>query len=254
MATVFCVSLIGQYITQGQAPGQTIPTGGHPPQDGGYFPPASSGSHPLPVSINPNCLGLGPNGGTTSVFNTTGANFIAVTVSYYAPGGSVTVTDNKGNGAPFCRTPVASASQDAVVLCFWQNPTVGAGHTFTVSGTSSFSGACVEPFSNMATTATFDTEALGSAPASANCTTGTVTPSAGNKVLISGFSSDGATGPYSIGSGFTADAAVVYASGVHFGLAAAHLIQTPNGAPVNPTWTGASGANTACNLVAFKGQ
>jgi hypothetical protein len=208
----------------------------------------------LPVSINPSCFPLGPNGGTTGNVNTSGADFIAVSVSYVGPPAPA-ITDNKGNGVPACLTPHSYAGAAFSEICYWTNPTVGVGHAFTVTGASSFSGICIEPWANMKTAGVFDAGTdSGSGNTVNTCSTGSVSPSAGNKVVLTAVTVGNAATPYTVDSSFSVDGQYSFSGGVNLGQGVASLIQTPNGSAVNPTWTVSAAGFTACSIAAFKGQ
>src|SRR3990167_3766383 len=87
--------------------------------------------------------GAGAGGGTftTGTYDTTGANFIACGVSATTAAWP-TITDFYGNTPTITLTKRASGAASTQIIYFI-NPTVGASHTFTATGTSSASIACL---------------------------------------------------------------------------------------------------------------
>lgn len=207
-----------------------------------------------PATVNPFCQVLGVNGGTTSPISTIGANFIAVAVVWSASI-SITLTENGGNGAPnstltkYTRPVIAGA----VEWFYWENPTVQASHTFTVTGAGQASGICVIPISGMLTSSTFDTGTdSGSTTGTTTCSPGNITPSSGRKVILTAINGGATATTFAIDSSFVTAGQFAGVGGVNYGGAAASLIQT-TGATVNPTWTVDAGLS-GCAIAAFKGQ
>lgn len=170
---------------------------------------------------------------TTAAINTTGANLIVVTAVFYAPGGSLTLTDSKGNTwTALTRRDSGSGVGSTLYYCF--NPTVGSGHTFTgtnnypLLGVLSFSGADTSPF---------DVEA-GTTGSGSTIQPGSVTPSTANNIIVSGVGAGMTSGAISIDGSFTEPNAE--AVGAAFQVSCAYLIQTSATAQ-NPTWTIPSG-------------
>jgi hypothetical protein len=84
-----------------------------------------------------------PNTVTTAGVNTTGANLIVVMAGYDAGFSGTSsaipvVTDNMGNGSYTGLPRQNSALGNAGNLFYFANPTVGSGHTFTLTGTIPF--------------------------------------------------------------------------------------------------------------------
>lgn len=190
----------------------------------------------MTIALVAHTFGISSNGGTsatTSAINTTGANFIAVSLS-----DAGTATDNMGNTYTYLTTHTGSAPSFRLAYC--ENPTVGSGHTFTTTG--SFPCICVAVFSGVAT-GSFDQQ-TGSATGSP----GAITPSFNNELLVTGCGLNSATAA-TINGGFTITDNAPYTPGQNYGGALAYLIQT-TATVANPTWATGAVANSA--MASFK--
>src|SRR5689334_8104381 len=173
---------------------------------------------------------VGLAGGTTPPIDTTGADLIILGISAYKPNydsgfGSITIGDNKGNSfARAAHDPDPSNLETDVR--FVQAPTVGAGHTFTVSSAIvgfypvfevlAFSGSDADPVdqANWAETDGVTTIQPGS-----------VTPStSGQLLVVVGATLASATVP-TVDSGFTVSDGAPYDGGNTVCGVAAYLFQ-----------------------------
>jgi hypothetical protein len=183
-----------------------------------------------------------PSGVTSSAIDTTGADLIVVATGYYNFGVGLTISDSNSN----TWTPATVITSSPVNLQLWYcvNPTVGAGHTFTLSGSSVYTGITVAAFSGPAAPSPLDQQG-GAAAASP----GPITPTAANELVISyaGTAGGAADG---VDSGFTITDDIALVSMMSFGISAAYLIQTSATAE-NPTWTDSSGGVGASGIASF---
>lgn len=195
----------------------------------------------------------GPTGGTSGAINTTGATLLVAFVS--GNGTEVNtvaaVSDSKGN--TWTARPASSSSNTPAGKLFYvANPTVGTGHTFTLSGANIYASVEVAAFSGVTTTSPFDGVENGiSGGSTSPRQTGSITPSADNELVISaaGFEYNGAV---SVDSGMTITHQTAFASGDHFGSAIAYKVQTAATA-INPSWSGWAGSvGNALTAVSFK--
>lgn len=182
----------------------------------------------------------GSNGGTTTGIDTTGANLIVIGVScYFGTAGSAAVSDNKGN-----TYTALSIWQNNVVawarLYYCSAPSVGSGHTFTLSGSGIAGTMCVAAFSGLSSSTQFDQQ-TGSAPGFTGVTTVTnpsLTATNANSLFVTVLSaSDGATGTFSIDQSFTITDQQPHTTNIE-GCALAYKIATTQ----NPTWTSSTTA------------
>ncbi len=182
----------------------------------------------------------GNNGGTSGAIVTTGANLIEVTIAQNSPAAPVTLSDSKTNVWTLVasRTDGAPASKLYIYICF--NPVVGSGHTFTISGATSYSSMTISAWSGVDTSYGVDQISAGGATTSSPVSPGSITPTPNSgSLIISGASVSGdLTGGrvFSVGSGFTISDQVSFTSGLYFGNATGYLIQGA-AAAVNPSWS-----------------
>lgn len=186
---------------------------------------------------------------TTGAIDTTGANLIILTVSI-SPSSAFTISDNKTN--TWTALTASSSSTVKCQLYYAENATVGSGHTFTCdSGSGAFPQIAVAAFSGAATSSVFDQQ-NGATAASAPISTGSVTPSADNELLITGLSWAGGGVVMAINSSFTITGQAPE-SGAAWGCALAYLLQGA-AAATNPSWSASSGSpsNLATRIGTFK--
>lgn len=175
---------------------------------------------------------------TFGAVDTTGANLLVINAIYAS---APAVADNKGNtwNALTAQTSGGVSSQ----LFYAQNPTVGAGHTFTV--TANFPSAELLAFSGMQS-APFDQQ--NGATGGPNVTTGSITPTADNAVVVTGAMGINNSTP-TVDSSLTVTDGVAYVSGTNYGSAMAYGIEGVAQA-INPTWTAAGGDNIYAAVIA----
>lgn len=183
---------------------------------------------------------------TTSAIDTSGANFIVVSVVHvFDTGGPL--NDNKSNTWT-ALTDQGAGGFGSMQLFYCASPTVGSGHTFSWSsgflpaiGVAAFSGVNTTPFDVENGTHAFGT----------TLQPGTITPNQNNSLVFTGYTARGGSG-YSIDGGFTIIGTPIDGNDVSTsGSAIAYLIQT-TAAAANPTWTIASGNEQGAAIAAFK--
>ena len=189
----------------------------------------------------------GANTFTTSAIDTTGANLLVIFVSRYSVT-SATLSDSKGNSW----TKLSNASGTNIVGSFFYctNPTVGSGHTFTLTGTSIYAVIAVQAWSGANTVAPFDAENIGTPGTGTSIATGSVSPSVNDELVVAGLTTN-STDTFGINSSFTISGQEPFTLNVNFGGAMAYLVQTTKGA-VNPTWSWTNSANAAAAIACFK--
>lgn len=193
---------------------------------------------------------VGPD--TTPSINTTGATIVAGFVPWLATSiGTIKVTDNKSNGNAILLTKYTNAGNPAGVLFYWLLPTVGTGHTFTVTALSGsgnlFDTICVSPISGAVGTFDSGSDEGNSANSGTTCQQSASLTVASGDIIIAGVGSR-ATGTQAINSSFTIDAQTATISGGGFAGAVGHLIST--GSAVQPTWSGLL-SGMVCGVGAF---
>lgn len=186
----------------------------------------------------------GTSGGTSGSLDTTGATLLIVVA---ASGGAVTVSDSKSNSWTGL-TVRGSAPQTRIFYA--ANPTVGAGHIFTISG--SLSAGSVLAFSGVVQATPFEVE-NGASTSAITIQPGSVTPAESGALIVTslGAQSGFVNSALAIDSGFTRTDYQVFISGNSYGTAAAYLVQGA-AAAVNPIWTGAASNTVASAIAVFK--
>lgn len=187
------------------------------------------------------------NSATTAGINTTGANLIVLMISNFSVSG-MTISDSKTNSWTALTLAAGSATNVQFYYCY--SPTVGSGHTFTVSGTGIFPAIAVQAWSGMQTSSGFDTENTNTDIAATTIATGSVTPSASTNVLVIGVGTASATGALAVDSGFTISDEIDSAgNGDPLGMG--YKNGSLSGSE-NPTWTLNATANVAAVIASFK--
>lgn len=183
---------------------------------------------------------------TTSGIDTTGATIIVINAVTLGGG---TPTDSKSNTWTALTAQTAPVSTNRSQLFYAVNPTVGTAHTFSLTAT--VPALSVLAFSGVVTSLPFDVQNGAAADTVTTLSTGSVTPSEDNEVVVSGLSIGGSlASDYVIDNGFTATTYIPVVGGQHFGSGIAYKIQT-TAAAVNPAWSGTS-ASFACTIASFK--
>lgn len=197
----------------------------------------------------------GGTGATSSAIDTTGASLIVIPQTKLISGAPLApIGDNKGN----LYTPLTQRNASSVggTIFYCVNPVVGSGHTFTTGNgsASAFSSAIISAWGSGGV---FDQQngAVNTGAVSAR-TTGSVTPSENNELIIAMKTAAGAEtagAGVTIDAGFTLLTGVAFSSGQHFGVSAAYLIQTTAGA-VNPNfaWAAGDAHEVAAAIATFK--
>lgn len=206
-----------------------------------------------PTLIVSTIKGTNSSSVTTDAIDTTGANFIAIVLSS-GGGSSATISDSKSNTWTNLTLYVDVFRSISMSYCY--APTVGSGHTFTGSLAGKNSIA-VAAFNNVATSP-FDVENgnVGTTfGTNTPLSTGSVTPSQANSLLIAGLMGDsGLSADMSIDSSFTIANSLKGSdiSGGGYSCALAYKVLTSSSA-TNPSWTfSANPAVAAANIAAFK--
>jgi len=193
----------------------------------------------------------GTDSSATATIDSTGANLLVVTVSRFDSGVAQSFTDSRGNTWTALNERLISSSvRERVYYCL--NPSVGASHTFTVSGVNAGSGTSIFPaiaVSAFAGVGGFGSETGGTQTSSATGQPGSITPIQDGALLVTGESFNVA-GTQSINSGYKIGAQKNFASGTSLGVAQAYLIQT-TAAAVNPTWSGSTSPRAMTHAVFY---
>lgn len=179
-------------------------------------------------------------GGTSAPVDTTGANLLVVSAAWFTA--DTPPTDSFSN--VWTEAIAESAGGFGLGIYYALNPTVGANHTFSLSG--QFASGSMQAFSGVLAVGTSVGNATGSG---SSAQPGSLTPASNGTLLVAAISENAAPTDLSVvvNSSFTLTTQQPFTSGQFFGSAAAYLVQG-TAAAVNPTfsWTGsASQVNAA---------
>jgi hypothetical protein len=180
---------------------------------------------------------------TTSGVNTTGATLIVLAVASYSNATIPNPTDSKSN--TWTHLTSISVSTDVVIrMHYCLNPTVGSGHTFSVSTTSCFPSICMQAFSGVR-----DFEQETGHGTSSTVTTlqpGPLTPGENNCLVLSAVANSGSS---ISASGYTV-ASRNYGPGTNFGSALGYKIET-TAAAADAAWTWTTATKAAAANAVF---
>ncbi len=183
--------------------------------------------------------------GTSTAIDTTGATIIFIHV---AGMDNYTLSDSKGN----TYLGLSPQGTNAVSrLWFKPSPTVGSGHTFTITNTGSFTAAVVDvaAFSGVVATSPLDQSAgeSGGVAASGCGSSIFITPSAPNELFVWGYEKENDVGPYTVNYGTIIDQNG-FVGGNNFGGGLAWFVSS---ALANPFWGSPTAGRNGCTLAAF---
>lgn len=189
--------------------------------------------------------------GATSSLNTTGATLLVAVVGSYTGGSEAIVTDSKGNTWTKLTSQNASGGNSRSCIYYAENPTVGTGHTFTANATGAYPAIAVSAFSGAKVSSVFDQQngTAGSSP-STTISTGSVTPSQNDELIIAGLCND-VTSTFSINQSMTITNSLNWVGTVNMGVASAYKVQTTATA-INATWTATGAGVMAATIATFK--
>lgn len=181
----------------------------------------------------------GTDGGTSSSIDTSGASLLVMAVAYWI---EPTVSDSKSN-TWVAVTGTQYGFNPKVRFYYVKNPTVGSGHTFTLTGTASESVLGLAAFSGTDTSANVDQQNGSSASQP-----GSLTPTADNEVVVAMIGSYQSS--HTVDSGFT-EICDLNGAGAIYSLCLAYKVQT-TAAAEDPTWSTSNG-NTIASFKASSG-
>lgn len=184
---------------------------------------------------------------TSPPVDTTGSNFISVSSSNYNLN-AVSLSDNLANVWTLDITQASSQQTTNIWSC--HNPTVGAGHTFTLTGvgTPSYCTISVVWASGISNIAVQSTNSVGSVAPSIQ--PGSVTPAENGDLIITSNCSWSSTSG-SIDSGFSSNYVPFNTSNSNLAGGMGWLIQ-PTAAAINPTWTFSGSVPCAAAIAVYK--
>jgi hypothetical protein len=190
-------------------------------------------------------------GGTfsTTGFDTTGATAIYAMVASYAGATAPTLTDSKGNTWQ-ARTEYSGGSTVRIRLydCL-SSPTVGSGHTITLTGAGAFGAAALLAYSGSGAIS-FVAENGATNGVASTASSGSVDPAGNNRLMLTGLCvGDSHTISVSGGSLSTLHTHN-FSGGNNMGFGVGHEIQTA-GASRTATWSFTNPNWGAANIAAY---
>lgn len=187
---------------------------------------------------------------TSSNIDTTGASLIAIWIVCYAGAPLPTIVDNKGNSLITIGGQPTSTTRTQ--LWYIENPTVGTGHNFTVSGASQDLTVFFAAFSGSDTSSPLDqhNESANSGSVTSD-QPGSITTTQNGELLITGCGIAPGTGTLVVPSGYTQIDHEAGVGGQTFECAWAYKIQSTAGAE-NPIWSWTSGSYDGLAIASFK--
>ncbi len=195
----------------------------------------------------------GPGNLTTGTLDTTGATLLVIYLGYYTLGSAPSISDSKSNtwtALTLSDTTVSGAGK----LYYAQNPTVGTGHTFSVS-TSVANVIIAAAFSGTLTSSVFDSEGPGYVGNSADAQSfpGPMTTGADEELVVTGLSWEldgGSPTVPVINESYSITDYIPFVNTVNFGGTFAWRTFGSAGTVTDPTWNygnspGMSGRNVS---------
>jgi hypothetical protein len=187
------------------------------------------------------------NGSTTPTRDSTGADLCVYGTADYAAFGAGTITDNKNTITSHLtvRTSTIMRSRQA----YTKSPTVGSGHTASCNG--AYGTIAFAAFSGAHLTAPLDQQNGGTTTGATSLSTGSITPSEDNCLIIAHLALDVFTGTITVDSGFTILDQIAYSPGFYFAGAFAYKIQT-SAAAVAATFSWSGSVDAAASITSYK--
>lgn len=197
----------------------------------------------MAFSLVSNVTSAAANTHTSSAIDTTGANLIIVIIADDAGGG--TLSDSKSNTYTLDKQSADTGPRVRTYRCL--SPTVGTGHTFTLTGSAVYGALMASAWSGAATSSVVDVDNQASS-VSTTISTGSVTPTQDNDLLIYGAGCGPTVNSVDIG---TLLQSVPGVGGVNYGGGVGYQIQT-TATTRNPTFTMSASGNNRATIVAYK--
>lgn len=188
---------------------------------------------------------------TSNAIDTTGANFIIVTIAYYQV--VPTFLDSAGNTWTLVRTDV-QATNDHLRTYICYSPITSATHTFSANGSggNTYPAIAISSWSGVLSSG-LDKQSGAGANSASSIQPGSITPTVNKELLICVFASDNAaTSSQTINSPFTKIEGFG-SQPFSLGVGMAWYIQPTAGA-INPTWSFSGNSLLISSIFSFKPQ
>jgi len=193
------------------------------------------------------------NGATTSGVDTTGADLIVLAITGVSTKVDIAaVSDSNSNTWTGLTASSANSGGAKTRLFYCLNPTVGSGHTFTLSTTGIYSGIIAQAFSGAANSSVFDQENSLVTASATSANTGSITPTENNEMIVFAGPGGNAASYLSSSSVGTVTQSTTGNSGQDYSVGAGYYVQT-TAAAINPTLTANQSTPWAAVIASFKG-
>lgn len=192
----------------------------------------------------------GGTGGTTAAIDTTGADLLVFSVGWYEGGGTLTISDSKGNTWLPCTKH--GIGQYATHQFFYaKNALVGAGHTFTGTGSGSvFPTMVVHAFAGSDLAAPFGGESGTTAWGPSSVLSGSVTPTQNGSVVVAAYAC--LTNPGNSAETVTPAMTMTAVGTAPTGRSLTGVLIQTTAAAINPQWSWTGSAGVAVSTAVFK--
>jgi hypothetical protein len=189
-----------------------------------------------------------PSGGTTAAMNTTGATLLVWSVAWWEGGGTLTLSDSKGNTwVPLAKHGPGQYSTHR--FYYAATPIVGTGHTFTASPAA---GASINQIVLAFTGAplTVDAESGTAVFGPTSAASGSVTPTQNGCLILTGYSN--IVGSANTGVTLTPAMTEIPVGANPDGRGATGWLVQPTAAAINPTWAWTGTTGVAVSTAVFR--
>jgi len=167
------------------------------------------------------------DGGTSTAIDTTGATLLVMSVSLWT---AHAVSDSKGNTWVPLTERVSTQLRHRLYYCL--TPTVGTGHTFTLTGANFYPSMFVYAFAGVAS---YQVESGAIAASGASLASGSLTPSTAGALVVTGVCGFNAASTDTVTPSGFAVTTITGVGGTNLHGSAAWLIQA-TAAAIDPTW------------------
>lgn len=184
---------------------------------------------------------------TTTAIDTSGATLIVLGLAWFGGATEPTISDSQSN--TWSNLTLGNANYPYVRLKYCLAPSTSASHTITSTHTNAYLGLTVAAFSGVTT---YDSVENGGYQISGTTlSTGSVTPSQNNSLIVTNLGMAGGAQTPSIDTGFTIATHLGGSSGNWYGCDLAYLILA-TAAAKNPQWSWASSTTCLTRIAVFR--
>lgn len=196
---------------------------------------------------------LGQNGGTSGSINSTGCDFIVLAVATDSGATLVAsdISDNRSNTSWVLSGSSTTAGFVRIHLFYHVNPSVGSGHTFTVTKANCYAAICVAGFTGSHLTAPQDQSDGGGTASGTSISPATgITPSEPDCLVITTLGDDNG-GTISDPATYTRTDSQAHVAFTSYGCTMAYKIQTSASAE-DPSWSSTNTTGLVVRVASFK--